>query len=151
MSDENQEDSRVGLDGYKRFLSFLGGWRFIILSQGAMIGFTIFKILSDYQVGHWASSPDQSKYFAYYSGLTFLYATINSIFTFLRSFILMISTWFAAKTVHRMILHRVLNAPINLYFDITPIGRILNRFSKDLSVLELQFFWPLGGFLAMIY
>jgi len=32
MSDENVEDSRVGIEGYKRFLAFLGGWRFIILS-----------------------------------------------------------------------------------------------------------------------
>lgn len=31
---------------------------------------------------------------------------------------------------------KVLNAPINLYFDITPIGRILNKFSKDLSAVE---------------
>ena len=31
----------------------------------------------------------------------------------------------------------VLNAPVNLYFDVTPIGRILNKFSKDLSILDL--------------
>ena len=101
MTDENLEDSRVGIDGYKRFLVFLGGWRFIILSQLAMIGFSVFKILSDYQVGHWATSPDQSKEFAYYSALTFLYATLNSFFTFLRSFILMMSGWYAARKIHR--------------------------------------------------
>jgi len=136
MSDENLEDSRVGLSGYLRFLTYLGGWRFILLSQGAMFGFTAFKILSDYQVGHWAQSPDQYKYFGYYSGLSFLYATINSIFTFFRSFILLISAWFAARKIHRLILNKVMNAPINIYFDVTPIGRILNRFSKDLNVLE---------------
>ena len=48
-------------------------------------------------------------------------------------------------------LAKVMNAPINLYFDVTPIGRILNRFSKDLNVLETQLLWPLGGFLAMAY
>lgn len=46
---------------------------------------------------------------------------------------------------------RVMNAPINLYFDVTPIGRILNRFSKDLSVMEQQIMWPFGGFLIMLY
>jgi ATP-binding cassette subfamily C (CFTR/MRP) protein 1 len=44
-----------------------------------------------------------------------------------------------------------MNAPINLYFDVTPIGRILNRFSKDLNVLETQIQWSFSGFLAMIY
>ena len=48
MSDENQEDSRVGIESYKQFLRYLGGWKFIALSQFAMIGFTSFKILSDY-------------------------------------------------------------------------------------------------------
>ncbi len=48
MTDEFKEDARVGIEGYKRFLKFLGGWRFIILSQSAMIAFTAFKILSDY-------------------------------------------------------------------------------------------------------
>jgi hypothetical protein len=64
---------------------------------------------------------------------------------------LLASGWFAARKIQRLVLKKVLNAPINLYFDITPIGRILNRFSKDLNILEMQFFWPLGGFLAMIY
>lgn len=32
MSDENQEDSRVGLESYKQFLKYLGGWKFIVLS-----------------------------------------------------------------------------------------------------------------------
>jgi len=48
-------------------------------------------------------------------------------------------------------LYRVLNAPINLYFDVTPIGRILNKFSKDLSGIEREFSWDVGNFLAMIY
>ena len=30
----------------------------------------------------------------------------------------------------------VSKAPINLYFDQTPIGRILTKFSKDLTHLE---------------
>ncbi len=58
MSDENQEDSRVGLESYKQFIKYLGGWKFIVALQLTMVGFTCFKILSDYQVGNWAASPD---------------------------------------------------------------------------------------------
>lgn len=36
---------------------------------------------------------------------------------------------------------KVLNAPINLFFDVTPTGTILNRFSKDLTVLDEQIFY----------
>ena len=30
----------------------------------------------------------------------------------------------------------VINAPINLYYDITPIGQIVNKFSKDLVIVD---------------
>lgn len=58
MSDENEEDSRVGLPVYKQYLKYLSGWRFIVLSQLSMIGFITFKMLNDYQIGNWATSPD---------------------------------------------------------------------------------------------
>ena len=41
-------------------------------------------------------------------------------------------------------IYRVMRAPINLFFDVTPIGRILNRFSKDLSVLDSEMCWCLN-------
>ena len=33
----------------------------------------------------------------------------------------------------------------------TPIGRILNRFSKDLSAVERELSWLFGSLLAMVY
>ena len=34
---------------------------------------------------------------------------------------------------------KVVHAPVNLYFDVTPIGRIMNKFSKDLDSLSIRF------------
>lgn len=36
---------------------------------------------------------------------------------------------------------KVFWAPINLYYDVTPTGRILNKFSKDLDQVDNQAFW----------
>ena len=33
-------------------------------------------------------------------------------------------------------INRVMEAPVNLYFDVTPVGRIMNKFSKDLNAIE---------------
>ena len=33
-------------------------------------------------------------------------------------------------------INRVLKAPINLFYDITPTGLIINRFSKDLPAID---------------
>jgi ABC-type multidrug transport system fused ATPase/permease subunit len=59
--------------------------------------------------------------------------------------------WRATKKLHKDMLQKVFNAPINLFFDVTPIGRILNKFSKDLSGIEREFAWDIGNFLAMAY
>lgn len=57
----------------------------------------------------------------------------------------------ASKVLHNELIAKVLNAPINLYFDVTPIGKILNRFSKDLAIIDEQIFWDFGTFLAQLY
>jgi len=48
-------------------------------------------------------------------------------------------------------IERVLHAPVNLYFDVTPIGRILNKFSKDLNGLETQIGWYMSATLSNLF
>jgi len=45
----------------------------------------------------------------------------------------------------------VIDAPINMYFDQTPTSRILNKFSKDLGVLDLNIIFISGTFYSSIY
>ncbi len=48
------------------------------------------------------------------------------------------------KKLHNDMVERVFKAPVNLYFDTTPLGRVLNRFSKDLSVIETSMIFEIG-------
>lgn len=38
--------------------------------------------------------------------------------------------------VHTDVLKSILNAPVNLFFDVTPNGSIMSRFSEDMNVIE---------------
>ena len=38
------------------------------------------------------------------------------------------------KNVHKDVLSQILNAPMNLFFDVTPIGKIMRIFTEDLNV-----------------
>uniref|UniRef100_A0A384C6X0 ATP-binding cassette sub-family C member 10 n=2 Tax=Ursus maritimus TaxID=29073 RepID=A0A384C6X0_URSMA len=67
-----------------------------------------------------------------------VYATIagiNSLCTLLRAVLFAAGTLRAAATLHRRLLRRVLMAPVT-FFDSTPTGRILNRFSSDVACAD---------------
>lgn len=69
----------------------------------------------------------------------------------MRAMIIFLITITAAKDVHNAMIKRVTNAPINLFFDVTPTGTVLNRFSKDLQMLDQNLCFTVGGLNVMAY
>lgn len=52
----------------------------------------------------------------------------------------------AARSLHRQLLASVLRSPLNTFFDVTPVGRILNRFSADVNEVDNEFPSVIRGF-----
>jgi ABC-type multidrug transport system fused ATPase/permease subunit len=42
----------------------------------------------------------------------------------------------AARLLHQSLLNNVVHLPVSTFFDVTPIGRILARFSSDVNVVD---------------
>lgn len=38
--------------------------------------------------------------------------------------------------MHKQMLNSVIRAPTSTFFDITPVGRIVNRFSQDIDTVD---------------
>lgn len=55
--------------------------------------------------------------------------------TLLNSYWLIISSLYAARRLHDLMLTSILKAPM-VFFNTNPLGRIINRFSKDLSDID---------------
>nr|CAD7593713.1 unnamed protein product [Timema genevievae] len=58
--------------------------------------------------------------------------------------------WFAAKVLHEALLKGVLRTPL-WFFDTTPVGRILGRFSKDVDVLDTSLPQQISDWVYCLY
>ncbi|XP_068012904.1 ATP-binding cassette sub-family C member 10 isoform X1 [Melanerpes formicivorus] len=77
-------------------------------------------------------------------------AGANSFFTILRAFLFAYGTLRAAAVIHNRLLQRVIKATVT-FFDTTPTGRILNRFSSDLYCVDENLPFMLNILLANMY
>ncbi|NXX28875.1 MRP7 protein, partial [Nicator chloris] len=77
-------------------------------------------------------------------------AGANSLFTIIRAFLFAYGALRAAAVIHDRMFQRVLKATVT-FFDTTPTGRILNRFSSDLYCVDNSLPFILNIFLANIY
>ncbi|XP_069464906.1 LOW QUALITY PROTEIN: ATP-binding cassette sub-family C member 10 [Ambystoma mexicanum] len=92
------------------------------------------------------SSLDVDFYLTVYGGI----AVANTIFTVLRAFLFAFGTIRAATVIHGKLLRRVLMATVT-FFDTTPMGRIINRFSSDLYCIDDSLPFILNIFLANVF
>lgn len=113
-----------------------------------------FSLSSNFYLSFWTSSNstksaeyNQFHYLGIYSLLTLAYA----LCTLVRNATILSRSIHSSKKIHHSMLTSIIRAPINLFFDRVPIGRILNRFSKDLNVADTSLYFSLNGFLNTIF
>ncbi len=104
-----------------------------ILLYGSYTGFQVGSSiwLSAWSTDPMASTdiPTRNKYLSVYGVLGLL----QSVFIMIATVLLSIGTLNAASKLHENMLSRILRSPMS-FFDTTPLGRILNRFSKDIDI-----------------
>ena len=125
-------------------MSYSGGATQFIVTNLTLISFIILKVCGDFLVGIWATSADQHSKFGYYCGLYFFVLVWQSVMVYLRMVSLTYYSIVGTKHLHDDMVESTLNAPINGYFETTPLQRILSRFSKDLSVVESVMVYEIG-------
>ena len=124
------------------------------------------KNVSDWWLAHWVSELqnetinwtliveggtgeedyDPVFYLAVYGGI----AAANTIFTFLRAFLFAYGGLKAATFLHSSLVDIVLQAKM-VFFDTTPVGRILNRLSSDVYAIDESLPFVLNIFLAQVF
>uniref|UniRef100_A0A7S3P1A1 Uncharacterized protein n=1 Tax=Amphora coffeiformis TaxID=265554 RepID=A0A7S3P1A1_9STRA len=89
-------------------------------------------------ISYWTSDGQYTRHSqAFYLGIFFGLSVTLGIVTFARSFLLARFGVSASESLHRNLLDSILRAPSS-FFDTTPLGRILSRFSKDLYSIDIE-------------
>ncbi|KAL6469214.1 hypothetical protein MHYP_G00227380 [Metynnis hypsauchen] len=77
-------------------------------------------------------------------------AAANTVFTAARAFLFAYGAICAATVIHKRLLDSVLKATM-IFFDTTPLGRVLNRFSSDVYTIDDSLPFVLNILLANVF
>ncbi|XP_060989196.1 ATP-binding cassette sub-family C member 4-like [Dama dama] len=145
---ENHLEGKVGFKTYKNYFTVHADWSVIIFLILVNIAAQVAYVLQDWWLVFWARVQSGLYFGAFlkgdedvvfvlnwylgaYSGLTV--STI--LFGITRSLLIFYVLVNSSQTLHSKMLETILRAPV-LFFNRNPIGRILNRFSKDIGHMD---------------
>ncbi|XP_071016014.1 ATP-binding cassette sub-family C member 4-like isoform X1 [Oncorhynchus clarkii lewisi] len=152
VAEESRSEDNIGASLYFKYLnagaSILVMLGTVLLSLIAEVAY----VLQDWWLAYWAGEQEKLNingtvivqnglnitqeldlgfYVGIYAGLTLA----SVIFGFARSLVMFNVLVKAAQSLHNRMFNSILRTPVR-FFDVNPIGRILNRFSKDISQLD---------------
>uniref|UniRef100_A0A8C6NTH4 ATP-binding cassette, sub-family C (CFTR/MRP), member 10 n=1 Tax=Nothobranchius furzeri TaxID=105023 RepID=A0A8C6NTH4_NOTFU len=138
LSEEQKQAGQLAWKVYRTYWSAVGG----------VIAASI--VLSPLPAGPAFLSTNMSADVKFYLMVYGSIAVANTVFTALRAFLFAYGVVCAAEAIHNRLLDRVLKATVT-FFDTTPLGRILNRFSSDLYTIDDSLPFVLNILLANIF
>uniref|UniRef100_A0A674EUC4 Cystic fibrosis transmembrane conductance regulator n=1 Tax=Salmo trutta TaxID=8032 RepID=A0A674EUC4_SALTR len=159
--EESRSEGTIGVGLYVKYLKAGAN----ILVHILMFCVQAAYILQDWWLAYWAGEQEKLNvngtvtiqngvnvteqlnldfYLGIYAGLTG--ATL--IFGFARSLVMFNVLVKAAQSLHNRMFNSILRTPVR-FFDINPIGRVLNRFSKDIGQLDAALPWTFVDFIQI--
>eukprot|EP00056_Hartaetosiga_gracilis_P012145 m.191399 g.191399 ORF g.191399 m.191399 type:complete len:1327 (+) comp13645_c0_seq4:107-4087(+) len=149
FSNEDRHDGKVTLSSYFTHIKYMGStlyifvaMLFIPIAQALYIGVDSYLAL---WVNSDAEERDVDRLFIIYSILLLL----TIVCAVVRALLIELGFLRSSFVLHNKMFEAILNSPIR-FFDTNPVGRILNRFSKDLGYMDDLLPWVYTDFLQLI-
>lgn len=129
---------RVKWHVYKRYVAACGYWSvftaLLVIGLGAL-----FSLAGNLWLKAWVESNERehrNKDMLFWLGGYFVIGLITTLLAVLRRIVSrLVCGLNASKKLHDSMAYRVLHAPMS-FFETTPVGRIINRFSSDINELD---------------
>ncbi|KPV77486.1 uncharacterized protein RHOBADRAFT_24011 [Rhodotorula graminis WP1] len=134
MQEEERATGSVSGAVYRHIFTLAKGWYTFPVLLGSMVLQQAAQVLSGYILVWWQEdSFDQTM--GFYEGLYAMFGVLQAIFSFAIGVATTLIGYNISRELHSAAITGVMRAPMS-FFDTTPLGRIMNRFSKDIDTID---------------
>ncbi|KAJ2083395.1 hypothetical protein H4R24_000872 [Coemansia sp. RSA 988] len=136
VEDEEREQGYVPPSVWFGYMRMCGGWRFWALALALVLSYRVVGILQDYWVRIWMIDAENSTHgVAFWLVGYILFSVGSTAMGMVESLNETSGGMRAARRYHEQLFTRVINATPR-FFDKTPIGRVISRFSRDMRTVD---------------
>jgi ABC-type multidrug transport system fused ATPase/permease subunit len=157
IQQEGKATGRLNLGVYQLYLIACGGFAFLFFFVGSFLLISFSKVIHSWWLKVWTDHNESSPSTAYMGALNIylirlqgknenvlyyvqIYSLLGMLVIVASTFqyvVYIIGSYRGSVELHRSLLKRILRAPLR-FFNITPTGRILNRFSNDMEQIDTR-------------
>ncbi|KAJ6796498.1 ABC transporter C family member 2-like [Iris pallida] len=134
-----QEERETGVVSWKvlaRYKNALGGLWVVIILLSCYVLTEVLRVSSSTWLSTWTDQSSPKSHGPGFYNLIYVLLSFGQVLvTLTNSYWLIISSLYAAKKLHDAMLNSILRAPM-VFFHTNPLGRIINRFAKDLGDID---------------
>ncbi|XP_044944139.1 multidrug resistance-associated protein 1-like isoform X3 [Mustela putorius furo] len=125
------------------------GWLWVWLSVAAYLGQNLVGVAQNLWLSAWVKEAKHMNEFTEWKQIRSnklniygLLGLMQGFFVCSGAYILTRGSLAASRTLHTQLLDNVLHLPLR-FFEINPIGQIINRFAKDMFIIDIRFHYYL--------
>ncbi|XP_077783406.1 multidrug resistance-associated protein 1-like isoform X1 [Podarcis muralis] len=129
------------------------GWSWVWLTVAAYIGQNVVAIGQNLWLSTWTTEAKEINDYTEWKQLRNYKLSIYGLLGFLQgllvccgAYVLTRGSLSASRSLHHQLLDSVLHLPLQ-YFETNPVGQIINRFTKDMFIVDIRFHYYLRTWL----
>ncbi|KAK8320855.1 hypothetical protein V6Z12_A12G063600 [Gossypium hirsutum] len=151
VKQEERETGLVSWNVLMRYKDAIGGLWVVVILFTFYFSTEVLRILSSMWLRFWTDKSASKSYKPEFYILIYALLGFSQVTVILtNSFWLITSSLGAARRLHDMMLNSILRAPM-LFFQTNPIGRVINRFSRDLGDIDRNVATSMDMFLNQLW
>lgn len=132
---ENFQIGEVKITEYIAYFKCMGIWIFLTATSCLFFG-NLTETGASFWLTQWVEEESHQRK---QIGLIvyIVLVIVAGFFLYFGCLLFFIGSIRATKTLHQKLLYQILRSPLS-FFDLTPLGRVLNRFSRDISTTDME-------------